>query len=621
LALVPPLLVSAGISTLFLARRTFRVGGELYFVLYDDAMISMRYARNLVEGHGLVWNPGEVPVEGYTNFLWTLWMALLHLPGFPEPKMPLVVSVSGALILMLNLVAIRPVARRLAAEDSDVPVLAVWLTALCLPLVYWTLVGLEVGLVALLASLAMLLALRLVDRFRRRDLLLLAAVLATGVLVRTDQLVLCAVVLGFLALRLPRERRGSALLTLSLLVAATLAAHTVFRLAYYGEPLPNSYYLKVLGVAAGTRLTRGLVVLGVSGVGHLYLPLAFATVALARATWPVRRDLALPVAVFLGYAGYSALVGGDAWEWYPVPNRFLAAGLPGLLVASAVGISTVSRLAAEARRRVIGGLTLGFGLALVMGLAAAMLLRSSQVPAAVGGNVTLWTPTNARGWATALLPGLLLGLAATSAGTVGTRRTGSSLTRWRLVACTLALLVAVNAVAAVWLFPARSRGSRSAALTRLALVIRSATTPAASVAVVWAGIVPYWTRRPAVDLLGRSDRTIARMRPPTPEFWPGHNKWDYGHSVRALRPDLIVQLWNPTEADLALIIGSGYERLLPSLFVRTDSAAVDRRALEDAVCSLLPEGRLFVDFRPGDPLARTAPTPRWDWDRIGRERC
>jgi hypothetical protein len=111
------------------------------------------------------------------------------------------------------------------------------------------------------------------------------------------------------------------------------------------------------------------------------------------------------------------------------------------------------------------------------------------------------------------------------------------------------------------------------------------------------------------------------MRPPTPEFWPGHNKWDYGHSVRALRPDLIVQLWNPTEADLALIIGSGYERLLPSLFVRTDSAAVDRRALEDAVCSLLPEGRLFVDFRPGDPLARTAPTPRWDWDRIGRERC
>ena len=32
--------------------------------LCDDAFISFRYARNLLEGHGLVFNPGEF-VEGY----------------------------------------------------------------------------------------------------------------------------------------------------------------------------------------------------------------------------------------------------------------------------------------------------------------------------------------------------------------------------------------------------------------------------------------------------------------------------------------------------------------------------------------------------------------------------
>ncbi|MCY3959730.1 MAG: hypothetical protein OXG65_15775, partial [Chloroflexi bacterium] len=37
----------------------------------DDAFISFRYVRNLLEGHGLVFNPGEY-VEGYTNFLWVL---------------------------------------------------------------------------------------------------------------------------------------------------------------------------------------------------------------------------------------------------------------------------------------------------------------------------------------------------------------------------------------------------------------------------------------------------------------------------------------------------------------------------------------------------------------------
>src|SRR3972149_692187 len=48
--------------------------------IQDDAFISFRYALNLVKGCGLVWNPGE-RVEGYTNFLWTLFMAVPHLMG------------------------------------------------------------------------------------------------------------------------------------------------------------------------------------------------------------------------------------------------------------------------------------------------------------------------------------------------------------------------------------------------------------------------------------------------------------------------------------------------------------------------------------------------------------
>jgi arabinofuranosyltransferase len=46
-----------------------------YDYVVDDAYISFRYARNLIEGHGLVFNPGE-KVEGYTNFLWVLIIAM-----------------------------------------------------------------------------------------------------------------------------------------------------------------------------------------------------------------------------------------------------------------------------------------------------------------------------------------------------------------------------------------------------------------------------------------------------------------------------------------------------------------------------------------------------------------
>ncbi len=44
--------------------------------LTDDAFINFRYVRNLLEGHGLVFNPGE-RVEGYSNFLWTLELAFI----------------------------------------------------------------------------------------------------------------------------------------------------------------------------------------------------------------------------------------------------------------------------------------------------------------------------------------------------------------------------------------------------------------------------------------------------------------------------------------------------------------------------------------------------------------
>ncbi|MEL7669265.1 hypothetical protein [Methanobacterium sp.] len=37
----------------------------------------MRYAENLVSGHGLVWNVNEIPIEGYSNFLWVLIIALI----------------------------------------------------------------------------------------------------------------------------------------------------------------------------------------------------------------------------------------------------------------------------------------------------------------------------------------------------------------------------------------------------------------------------------------------------------------------------------------------------------------------------------------------------------------
>src|SRR5437870_4478354 len=52
-----------------------------YFI--EDAGISFAFARNLVDGEGLVAYPGGERVEGYSNALWTFLLAAFYALGVP----------------------------------------------------------------------------------------------------------------------------------------------------------------------------------------------------------------------------------------------------------------------------------------------------------------------------------------------------------------------------------------------------------------------------------------------------------------------------------------------------------------------------------------------------------
>ena len=49
------------------------------FTLSDDVMISMTYAKTLAESGSFVWYESSPRVQGYTNFLWTIFLTLIHL--------------------------------------------------------------------------------------------------------------------------------------------------------------------------------------------------------------------------------------------------------------------------------------------------------------------------------------------------------------------------------------------------------------------------------------------------------------------------------------------------------------------------------------------------------------
>ena len=122
--------------------------------VFDDAFISYRHARNLVAGHGLVFNPGE-HVEGYTNFLWTLIAAL----GIALGRDPLATTRAVGVAAYLGTILVGVVATgRHIRRGRDVLVLVLF-ALLVLPPTYPAFAGsgLEtsfVGLMVLLTGLA-----------------------------------------------------------------------------------------------------------------------------------------------------------------------------------------------------------------------------------------------------------------------------------------------------------------------------------------------------------------------------------------------------------------------------------------------------------------------------------
>jgi hypothetical protein len=97
---------------------SFPIKGTRYFCLFDDGMISMRYAHNLADGHGLVWNPGGERVEGFSNPLWTALMALIHTVGFSQNTVSLYVQLAGLFFLTLNLWCVYRITLRLSHDSA-----------------------------------------------------------------------------------------------------------------------------------------------------------------------------------------------------------------------------------------------------------------------------------------------------------------------------------------------------------------------------------------------------------------------------------------------------------------------------------------------------------------------
>jgi hypothetical protein len=314
--------------------------------LIDDTFISLRYARNWVDGYGLVFNPGE-RVEGYTNFLFVVMAAAFLRLGVDPVLGTKLVSAAAALLTVWTagrLEALGPprLARLPVAALLLVPVEA---------FLYWSVASFETMAFTALLALAVYGLVRESIDDRGHASAVLFALLA---LTRPEGASLFA--LSALAAFGIDAHRGRARAVwrrhaVNLVVfACVVGPYLGWRLWYYGDILPNTFHAKVTGgreqILTGLRHARE---------AALAFPLHAAALVLIVPLWRrvVRAGahpaLAVLPIVAVAHAFYVVGVGGDFMPFF----RFFVPLLPFCAVFLAWSLTALDA-ASGARRRWIG---------------------------------------------------------------------------------------------------------------------------------------------------------------------------------------------------------------------------------------------------------------------------
>jgi hypothetical protein len=434
-------LVVFWLPVVLFARSTF-INGQQFWWLGDDAMISMRYGRNLAHGLGLVWNAGQ-RVEGYSNFLWTLYMAFVHLFPLPASKTSLVILISNIVLACATIPAIIGIVKILGGRTLAV---AATLVAYVLSRdsMYWSSYGFETVLLTFMFTLALYRVLQDIKLGKPR--LTTYLLISITSLVRADSLVLSFILYGISFLMIKQARLKIVLFAgLSLLLPI---AQELFRIYYYGDILPNTAYLKAVNwngkILAGFEYTLKFV------IRYAFLWVFALIGALSEGQWNRR--------ILLGgiilYAGYVTYVGGDAF----IDFRFYVPVIPVLIALAFIGVQDIK-----------------------------ISLWGKSLRPAFGALCLLTVPLIFPGYAVSLFP-----------------------------------------------------YSADVGNVKIGLYLKQNTPESSKVADFWAGSVFYFSDRYGIDLLGKSDRVIARMPVASGGLLPGHNKFNFEYSLGKLKPDYVV---------------------------------------------------------------------------------
>ncbi len=223
---------------------------------FEDAAILMRYAGHLAQGQGIVWNIGEPPVDGATDFLFMVLLALLHFMGLSLEDAARSITISSHFIT----VALIYFGMRTVQQSGILPA---WISA-----AYFTL---GTGLVlasayfgtpffALAIASAWLLGQRIMFSGKRTNSSYFSFSLACLIvgLIRPEGVLMSVFMLIAVSMSLPLKELRRLVSIFAAVFIVMGGIYFAWRWSYFGYPLPNPYYKKGGGVLHPNSLVESV---------------------------------------------------------------------------------------------------------------------------------------------------------------------------------------------------------------------------------------------------------------------------------------------------------------------------------------------------------------------------
>jgi hypothetical protein len=295
---------------------------------FEDAAMLMRYAGHLADGHGIVWNIGEPPVDGGTDFLFLVLLACFHRAGLSLELSNRILTI-GAHFLTLSIIFWGM--RRLQRAS----LLSCTLTATFFALgpgLFLSAAYFGTPVFTLVLAMTWLAAQRLMSQQQEPWTSHVAFSLSSLLLglIRPEGVLASVLILLAIGLAVSPRVFFRSLLAYSLTMLCLGGLYLLWRYHYFGHFLPNPYYKK----GGGNLYVAGLKTSVSNGFYLLYpfIP-AFLLAALSKRTLRLSVAFATPILGFIGmwillsdemnFGGrfqYPVLVLG-ALSWYPLSQR------------------------------------------------------------------------------------------------------------------------------------------------------------------------------------------------------------------------------------------------------------------------------------------------------------